>query len=229
VVNAFAITDQNSYRYQDVGMDGLGSTDANAFQAGLNEQQFFQSYLDSLLPGAKYRWQNDPSADDYHFFRGSDYDSPPRSILDRYKRFNGLEGNSITDEDSPEDYPTQATTLPTTEDINQDQNLSESESYFQYRIRLRPSEMVVGQNFIADRILGTTPRGPKQVYWYQFKVPVRQPEKAGERHPGLPLHPVHAALREGLVTAHGAALCSAWSSCVGNGANTPRAWRPRAK
>jgi cell surface protein SprA len=177
VVNAFAITDQNSYRYQDVGMDGLGNTDANAFQAGLNEQQFFQSYLDSLLPGAKNRWQNDPSADDYHFFRGSDYDSPPRSILDRYKRYNGLEGNSITDEDSPENYPTQATTLPTTEDLNQDQNLSESESYYQYRIRLRPSEMVVGQNFIADRILGTSPSG-KQVYWYQFKVPVRQPEKA---------------------------------------------------
>ncbi len=176
VVNAFAITDQNTYRYQDVGMDGLANTDANAFQAGLNEATFFADYLNALSPAARARWNNDPSADDYHYFRGGDYDSPPRSILDRYKRFNGLEGNSITDEDSNENYPTQATTLPTTEDLNQDQNLSESESYFQYRVKLRPSEMVVGKNFITDRVLGRTPSG-KEVYWYQFKVPVRQPEK----------------------------------------------------
>lgn len=176
VVNAFAITDQNTYRYQDVGMDGLANTNANAFQPGLNEQTFFADYLNALSPGARARWMSDPSADDYHYFRGSDFDNPPRSILDRYKRFNGLEGNSITDEDSPESYPTQYTTLPTTEDINQDQNLSESESYFQYRIKLKPSDMVVGRNFITDRILGRSPSG-KEVYWYQFKVPVRQPEK----------------------------------------------------
>ncbi len=178
VVNAFAIADNNNtYKYQDVGMDGLSDDDTRAFKAGQNEQLFFKTYLDSLLPGAKARWNSDPSADDYHYFRGSDYDSPPRSILDRYKRFNGVEGNSITDEDSPENYPTQATTLPTTEDINQDQNLSESESYFQYQIKLRPANMIIGQNFITDRVLGNSPDG-KQVYWYQFKVPVRQPEKA---------------------------------------------------
>jgi cell surface protein SprA len=166
----------NTYKYQDVGMDGLSDDDSRAFQPGLNEQQFFASYLDSLPVGARNRWQSDPSADNYHYFRGGDFDSPARSILERYKRFNGLEGNSITDEDSPEDYPTQATTLPTTEDINQDQNLSESESYFQYRIKLRPANMVVGQNFITDRILGHSPDG-NDVYWYQFKVPVRQPDK----------------------------------------------------
>jgi cell surface protein SprA len=177
VVNAFAITDaNNTYKYQDVGMDGLSDDDSRAFQPGLNEQQFFASYLDSLPVGARNRWQSDPSADNYPYFRGGDFDSPARSILERYKRFNGLEGNSITDEDSPEDYPTQATTLPTTEDINQDQNLSESESYFQYRIKLRPANMVVGQNFITDRILGHSPDG-NDVYWYQFKVPVRQPDK----------------------------------------------------
>lgn len=176
VVNAFAITTQNSYRYQDVGMDGLPDNGTNAYTAGRNEQDFFADYLGALLPGARARWQSDPSADNYHYFRGADYDGPPLSILDRYRRFNGLEGNSITDEDSPESYPTQATTLPTTEDINQDQNLSESESYFQYKVKLRPQDMVVGQNFITDRLLGSSPDG-KQVYWYQFKVPVRQPER----------------------------------------------------
>lgn len=177
IVNAFAITDDNSNRFQDVGMDGL--SDQQPDVEGRTEQSFYADYLNSLDPGARAVWQNDPSADNYHFFRGSDYDNLNLDILERYKLFNGLEGNSITDEDSPEDYPTQQSTTPSTEDINQDQNLSESESYFEYKVNLRPNDMVVGQNFITDRILATanTPNGPKQVYWYQFKIPVRLPDK----------------------------------------------------
>jgi len=177
VVNAFAIVESNSNKYQDVGLDGLSSQQPDL--EGRTEQQFFSDYLDALPPGARARWQSDPSNDDYRFFRGAQQDAQRLNILERYKRFNGPEGNSVTDEDSTEEFPTQQTTLPSTEDINQDQNLSESESYFHYRVRLRPQDMVVGQNFIADRILATanTPEGPKQVYWYQFKVPVRQPER----------------------------------------------------
>ncbi|MBK8531365.1 MAG: cell surface protein SprA [Flavobacteriales bacterium] len=175
VVNAFAITETNSNRFQDVGLDGLGSPDKNI--PGRNEADFFSDYLDALNPGARSIWQNDPSNDDYRFFRGDAYDNAGADILQRYKRFNSPEGNSVTDEDSPENYPTQQTTLPTTEDINQDQNLGESESYFHYKVSLRPQDMVVGQGFITDRILASanTPEGPKQVYWYQFKIPVRQP------------------------------------------------------
>jgi len=182
VVNAFAITSTNSNRFQDVGLDGLGSPGLQI--AGRNEGQFFSNYLNAVAgtvsnPQALQAIQNDPSNDDYRFFRGSAYDSQNADILTRYKRFNGPEGNSITDEDAQEGYPTQQTTLPTTEDINQDQNLGESESYFHYRIPLRPQDMVVGQGFITDRILATanTPEGAKQVYWYQFKVPVRQPSQ----------------------------------------------------
>jgi len=177
VVNAFAIVEDNSNRYQDVGMDGLASTQTDL--EGRNEVDYFRDvFLDQLTPSARARWQNDPSNDDYRFFRGTDFDDTGADILERYKYFNAPEGNSVTDEDSPEDYPTQQTTIPTAEDINQDQNLGESESYFHYRVRLRPQDMVVGRNYIADRILATanTPEGPKQVYWYQFKVPVRQPD-----------------------------------------------------
>ncbi len=177
VVNAFAIVENNSNAFQDVGMDGLASSQLDL--DGRNEQLFFQEvYLDQLTPGARQRWQNDPSNDDYRFFRGSAFDNAGADILERYKYFNAPEGNSVTDEDSPEDYPTQQTTIPSAEDINQDQNLSESESYFHYRVSMRPQDMVVGRNYITDRILATanTPEGPKQVYWYQFKVPVRQPD-----------------------------------------------------
>ncbi len=178
VVNAFALSQENSNRYQDVGLDGLASVQTD--QELRNEQLFFEDYLNELPPGARQRWQNDPSNDDYHFFRGSDYDQQQLNILQRYKRFNAPEGNSITDEDSPEAYPTQQTTIPSSEDINQDQNLAEAESYFHYKVSLLPNDMVVGRNFITDRLRATvsTPEGNKEVYWYQFKVPIRNPEQA---------------------------------------------------
>ena len=40
---------------------------------------------------------------------------------------------------STEEYPTSSTNLPDVEDINNDQTLSESEAYYQYKISLRPS------------------------------------------------------------------------------------------
>jgi cell surface protein SprA len=182
VVNAFAIVASNSNRYQDVGLDGLSSQQADL--AGRTEQSFFADYLQQVAqvvtdPAALTAIQNDPSNDDYRFFRGSQQDAQQLDILQRYKRFNGPEGNSVTDEDAGEPYPTQQTTLPTAEDINLDQNLTETESYFHYKVSLRPEDMVVGRNFITDRILATaqTPEGPKQVYWYQFKVPIRQPTR----------------------------------------------------
>lgn len=182
VVNAFALLASNSNRFQDVGLDGLSGRQADRF--GYREQTHFGDFLSSIQgvvtdPVALARLQEDPSSDDYSFFRGAALDAAEASVLQRYKRFNNPEGNSVTDEDSPENYPTQQTTIPTTEDINLDQNLAEGESYFHYKIPFRPQDMVVGQGFITDRILGeaSTPEGTKQVYWYQFKIPVRQPSE----------------------------------------------------
>ncbi len=187
VVNAFAINDQNSYARQDVGLDGLRD---NAANLDLPSEQAFPenaTYLNSINsivtnnPGRRDSIVQDPSGDRYHFFRGTDYDAGNGGegfgIRRRYKYFNGPEGNSVSDEDDNEDYPTQQTTLPSTEDINQDQNLAETESYFQYKVSLRPQDMVVGQNFITDRIEGRSKDGTRTVYWYQFKIPLRQPER----------------------------------------------------
>ncbi|MBK9761752.1 MAG: cell surface protein SprA [Flavobacteriales bacterium] len=182
VVNAFAITQDNSYKFQDAGLDGLADNQSNfnipSEQAFLPNALYLTDVANNVLPGpALDSIIQDPSGDRYHFFRGPDLDAAPYDILRRYKYFNGPEGNSITDEDSPEDYPTQSTTLPSTEDINQDQNLSESESYFQYKVSLRPADMVVGQNFITDRIVSPSADGTRSVAWYQFKIPIRQPDR----------------------------------------------------
>ncbi|MBN1250830.1 MAG: cell surface protein SprA [Bacteroidales bacterium] len=175
LVNAFD-NDPNARQYQDVGMDGLSDND---------ERTFFSDYLSSIssMYGAGSQAytiaSTDPSSDNYHFFRGTDYDAQNLSILDRYKNFNGLEGNSPTAEQSPEDYPTSATLLPDVEDINLDNTLNEEESYYQYKVSLRPSDMVVGENYITDMIESNVTlknNEEAKVKWYQFKIPINEPE-----------------------------------------------------
>lgn len=177
IVNAFDnTTDSNAE--QDVGLDGLPDT-RNGFP---DEQSFFSDFLDqlgSLNQEAFNAIAADPSNDNYHYFRGPDYDNAqnPPDILERYKRFNGLEGNSIStsDPDSP-GYPSQNSTLPSTEDVNQDLTLDGSESYFEYEIQFEePSSpvMQVGQNFISDRLVANSGE-ENEVIWYQFKVPVTE-------------------------------------------------------
>ena len=174
IVNAFDNT-SNSNKAQDVGYDGLNNAD---------ERTFFSDFLDRInnLPGVSQsvvvKATADPSNDDYQYYRGSGYDNLGTDIAARYKKFNGFEGNSITTQDSPESYPVQATTLPTSEDINQDLTLAEAESYYQYEIDLpdpqvSPGAWQVGNNYITDVIEGVASDNRK-VKWYQFKIPVRE-------------------------------------------------------
>jgi cell surface protein SprA len=87
-------------------------------------------------------------------------------------------GNSTQGSES---YSTTASTKPDIEDVNSDFTMNENERYFQYRISLRPEDMVLGKNFIADvkegKAVDDGKGGTKQVKWYQFKVPVKSPEK----------------------------------------------------
>ncbi|MGY6563013.1 MAG: T9SS outer membrane translocon Sov/SprA [Luteibaculaceae bacterium] len=174
VVNAFDNT-TGSNATQDIGYDGLNSAE---------EAQFFAPFLQAAAaivnPGALGALSQDPSADDYAFYRGQAVQG--LNILERYKRFNGLEGNSVAQQDSPDPFPTAATTLPDNEDINLDNNLNQTESYFQYQVSFRRQDLVnpdgtgrVGHNFMTDFIdvFPNTPDGTKPVRWYQFKVPIR--------------------------------------------------------
>jgi cell surface protein SprA len=174
VVQAF---DNNieSRQYQDVGLDGLSNDD---------EVTFFDSYLQAVgvvvSPEVLDKIFEDPSNDDFHYFRGSDYDLLRLGILERYKKFNGTDGNSPTSEMSTESYPTSGSTLPDMEDINRDNTLSETESYYQYHVSLRPEDMIVGRNFIVDELeyTATFANGEKSpVKWYQFKIPVTDYER----------------------------------------------------
>lgn len=178
IVNAFD-NDESSRKYQDVGYDGLSSSFGMT-----DEQSFFKSYVDSvaLIFGTSSKAyqmiSQDPSGDDFHYYRGRDYDEADVKIVDRYKYFNNPEGNSRVDSDNPESYPTNSSTYPNVEDINKDNTLSEGEGYYQYMIELDPSKMIIGENHIVDiqeaSNIMLSNGSTTSCKWYQFRIPVRE-------------------------------------------------------
>ncbi len=171
VVNAFD-NDPEARVNQDVGLDGWKNEE---------ERQHYINYVNwvqnnpNIDPQVKAKMLADPSNDDYNYYRDDDYDNQKLNILERYKKYNGMEGNSPTTEMSDtmnnDGYPTISTNSPDIEDINLDNNLSESEAYFQYRISLRPSDIAVGKNFITGIQNYTKGNGDVE-RWIQFRVPV---------------------------------------------------------
>ena len=160
---------------QDIGLDGLGSKD---------ESTFFSDYINKLGnvvdAGALLQAKNDASSDDYHYFRGGDYDRDKKDLLERYKLYSRTEGNSPTSEQSPESYPTAASSIPDVEDINDDNTLSENETYYQYHLRIDRANMVMGKNYITDIKKAEVPLKSgtkKEITWYQFKIPISSPDK----------------------------------------------------
>ncbi|MDE5626030.1 MAG: cell surface protein SprA, partial [Muribaculaceae bacterium] len=177
-------TNNGSRLMQDVGLDGLRNDAEFSFPT---YSSFLAQLRQRLSPAALDRMQNDifspfndPAQDNYHFFRGYDYDEQRLSILERYKRYNGVEGNSLPPEDAADPLYQSARSVPDVEDINQDNTLNEYERYFQYRVSIRPEDLVVGKNYISDKQVSTvyTRDGQTQtVEWYQFKIPLSQYEK----------------------------------------------------
>ena len=166
---------------QDVGLNGLSTEDEKNFPT-------YKDYLDKLKaklnPAVLAKMENDPhsplndpAGDNYHYYLGADYDARELGILERYKYYNGTEGNSPDAGDTGAEYSSSATSLPDIEDINDDKTLNEYEKYFEYKVELRPGKMTVGTNFITDVLEtdvtlenGTSDR----VKWYQFKIPIRE-------------------------------------------------------
>lgn len=174
----YAFNNQNGSREkQDVGLNGLSSSEERYFGA---YQQFLQQVQGRVNPAVYDSLVNDPANDDYHYYRGTDYDQLQKSILDRYKRINMPEGNSCSSDQSPEAYETAYKTTPDVEDINQDYTLNEYERYFQYHVSIRPEDFVVGRNYIVDKRTTSVKLrngATEEVNWYQFRIPLDEYQK----------------------------------------------------
>jgi len=137
---------------QDVGFNGLNDAqEATKFPA-------FSSFAD-------------PAVDNYTYFLNT-----TGTIFDRYKNYNGTEGNSPID---VTDTNRGSTTVPDVEDINRDNTMNTINAYYEYGIEIKPG-MAVGSKYVTDvREIPpfTLPNGETaQARWIQFKIPISQPD-----------------------------------------------------
>ena len=145
-------TNSDNRRNQDVGLDGLPNS---------REGSVYNNYAGEA----------DPAADDYTYYLNTE-----GGVLDRYKKYNGVEGNSPVSIDDPNRG---STTLPDVEDINRDNTMNTINAYYEYSIDIKPG-MQVGENYITDiRDVSNVelPNGSTtNARWIQFKIPVSSPQ-----------------------------------------------------
>lgn len=163
--------DEAARQVQDVGYDGSDDIEENSVYA-----TYINAISSKVSPAVLAAIKADPANDDYHHYRGADYDQQSLGILGRYKKYNNPQGNSpVTSAGAT--FSSAATTLPESEDINRDNALNESENYFQYRVDLGPN-MQVGTNYIVNKEITQSIKMPNGNYedetWYQFKIPIKE-------------------------------------------------------
>lgn len=158
--------------YQDVGFDGMDDAtekDRKGYYVTRVLQQF----------GANsdiYRIaQNDPSNDNYKWYRHPDYDAINAGILQRYKNYNNPQGNSPVSTGTSE-FAEAATLYPDNEDLNRDNTLNETEEYYEYQIDLSKGMTAATTKYITDerdvpvKYANGTQGSEK---WYLFRIPVK--------------------------------------------------------
>ncbi len=157
--------DPEARRLQDVGLDGLDND---------TERAKFSDYLAAISvanPNAGAKVAQDPANDDYRYYRDESFTSED-GVLRRYRDFNNPQGNSRSNDGGQ--FVSSATNIPDAEDLDRDNTLNETESYFQYKIPLKadpanPREIDRNSTpFITDRRVSEDGRR----VWYRFRIPL---------------------------------------------------------
>lgn len=151
-------TNEANRGVQDVGLNGLNDAEEKI------KHPAFASF-------------DDASADNYQYYLNT-----TGTILDRYKNYNGLEGNSpITVTDTNRGN----STIPDVEDLNRDNTMNTINAYYKFNIQVAPNP-VVGQNYVSD-VLTTTAAVPNgnaiPVRWVQYKIPILEATAANIEGP----------------------------------------------
>ena len=173
-VNAFS-NNVDARQKQDVGLDGLNNDE---------ERGFFKGYLDALqAAGASVdcitKAQMDPAKDDFAYFLDDAVYPDGTSIFERYSKYNGTQGNSPPPKEGDKNVNA-STNIPDSEDINNDNTMSENESYYEYVIQLEKDPN--GNNQIGN----LNPNNPQITdivntangTWYRFRIPLDEYARA---------------------------------------------------
>lgn len=159
LTNAF-VNDGNARVNQDIGLDGLND------EAERSDANYSVGSLPSIYTSADVE---DPAGDNFQYYLGGNLDARDAKILERYKSFNGLEGNSPVS--SGGSFTPASTQFPDNEDLNEDNTISDLEEYYEYRVPLNSGSLQVGTNNIIDAV-----EGEGGVMWYLFRIPIRNPQ-----------------------------------------------------
>ncbi|MFP4844179.1 cell surface protein SprA [Winogradskyella sp. PE311] len=157
LIYTFATTGQQRTN-QDVGYDGYDDAE--------------ESLMLTQVFGAN-NFGEDPSKDNYTYYLNTD-----GNIFDRYKQYNGQQGNTP---DVFTDTNRGSTTQPDVEDINRDNTMNTIDSYFEYEVDMNPSNLNINNSQINDVKVRTVtlPNGDqREVSWYQFRLPINEPTNA---------------------------------------------------
>jgi len=139
--------DETNRALQDLGFDGL--TDSEEAAQGYNGPV------------------EDPALDNYQYYLNRE-----GNILERYFDFNNVDGNSpvtVTNTNRG------STTLPDVEDVDRDLTMNTINSYYEYRIDIKPNT-TVNDLYVTDIKEGITPDLPNGTQlnrrWIQYKIPL---------------------------------------------------------
>ncbi|MFM1877839.1 MAG: hypothetical protein RLZZ241_705 [Bacteroidota bacterium] len=139
--------DPKNRELQDLGFDGIG-----------DEQEATLGYNGP---------ESDPALDNYRYYLDRD-----GNVLERYLDFNNPQGNSPV---AVSNTNRGSTTLPDTEDVDRDLTMNTVNSYYEYRIPIKPG-LTVADKYITDIKEGITPTLPNGSQlsrrWIQFKIPL---------------------------------------------------------
>ena len=146
LVYAFDASEPNR-ALQDIGFDGLN----DAAEAAIYDSN----------PG------EDPALDNYQYYLNRE-----GGILERYLDFNNPDGNSpvqVTNTNRG------STTLPDVEDIDRDLTMNTVNSYYEYRVEIKPNT-TINDKYVTDIKEGITPELPNgdqlNRRWIQYKIPL---------------------------------------------------------
>ncbi|MDO5608143.1 MAG: cell surface protein SprA [Capnocytophaga sp.] len=149
-------TNTENRRQQDVGLDGVSDAE---------EAQFYRNNA--------LEFPDDPAQDNYEF-----YLARSGGILNRYLNYNGLEGNSPV---AVGDNDRGSTTLPDYEDVNGDYTMNTVNSYYEYRVPIRPNIQNTDTYVNDIRTVSVEAPNGRMVNsrWIQFKIPIREGTSVG--------------------------------------------------
>lgn len=177
--NAFN-NDPAALKKQDVGLDGLSDAD----ETGFHDAGYLNDIRTNFSAGSAFYQEasKDPANDNFKHYLDAGYDDADAGILQRYKNFNNMEGNSNRDNLTGKysAMPNSSSPNPNDEDVNRDFTMNQSEDYYQYKIPISVQDLQVGKGYVVDAVrqkVNLRNNKQEEVVWYQLKIPIRGYQK----------------------------------------------------